>query len=440
MSRTVVLTGLSALAIGTLLGASCGNEDAIAPAALKQENIQECRSFDEIMPSFVKAMNTGQTAGLKTVIEGQLLVSPREGVPPPINDVIRALVTTLNRLATQPAEVGAARGQYCAPNESPPALTAANEICEIRRALELLIHQGKGLDAINVVGPMVLSVIDYIVGRGADGKPHYEVAAVFSGLCTQDANCQLSNGLDLAIGFSLYLQMQDGKQLVNDLFVLAEKPSFQELLGPTSALTEEGFVALIKSLRLAVQAADPSAIDTVVNSLSFSQQTKDDLQPVVADLKKVLVTPALINPTRKALTCIAAKDTNEDVSRMFYRLAIRDKLATLGITKLVATLKGLRTVDQRGSIIYLVGTLANAVRGDDQAIDSAASVCRTLLSTAPSPGQTRGNAELVLPTIGGDGVFGELICAADTLLFGCTGGASQPACLRTCGLDGGSCL
>ncbi len=438
MSRTVVFSGLGALAIGTILGAACGAENTIAPAAVKQENIQSCRTFSQILPNFEKAISTGQTDGLKTVIEGQLLVSPRPGVPPPINDVLRAVFLTLNSLALKPAEAGAAAGQYCAPSTSPPPLGKANELCEVRRALDVLVHQGKGIDAINVLSPLLQSVIDYIVGRGTDGKTHYEVSAIFSGLCAQDMNCQLSNGLDLAIGFSAYLQLQDGKTLVNDLFVLAEKPSFQALLDPTSALTEDGFVAILKGLRPAIQAADPAALDTVINSLPFPQATKDDLAPVVADLKKVLVTPALIVPTRRALTCIAAKDTNDDLPRMLYRLAIRDKLATLGITKLVATLKGINEIDARGSLVYLIGTLASAVRDDDQAIDSAASVCRTMLSTAPVPGQTRGNAELILPSIGGHGIFGEVICAADTLLFGCTGG-KQPACELACRADGGTC-
>ena len=398
MSRTVVIAAVSALLFGTLLGASCGADELVAPAALKQENIQQCRNFDQIMPNFLKAISTGQTDGLKTVIEGQLLVSPRADVPPPINDVLRAVFVTLNRLATKPAEAGAARGQYCRPSESPPPLLESNELCEIRRSLEVLVHQGKGIDAINVTGPLFTSVIDYIVGRGTDRTPHYEVASVFSGLCTQDANCQLSNGLDLIIGFSSYLQLQDGKQLVTDLFVLAEKPSFQELLAPTGGLTEDGFVAIFRALRPAIAAADPAAIDTAINSLPFSQQSKTDLKPVIEDLKKILVTPALINPTRKALTCLERKDPKEDLARMLYRLAIRDAQAQLGITKLVAALKGLQEVDKRGSIIFVLNTLASAVRDDDQAIDSAASVCRTILSTTPAAGQTRGNAELVLPT------------------------------------------
>ncbi len=437
MSRTVVLTCSLALVAGAFFGASCGADELVAPAALKQENIQQCRSYEKIMPNFLKAINAGQTEGLKSVVQGQLLVSPREGVPPPINDVLRAVFLTLNRLSLKPAEKGAARGQYCAPRESPPPIGEANEICEVRRSLEVLIHEGKGIGALNVVSPIVQSVIDYITGRGTGRVAHYEVAQTMSNLCTQDFNCRLSNSLDLTINFSAYLQLQDGKQLVSDLFTLAGKESFQQLLLPSNALTEDGFVAILQALRPAIQAADPAALDTAVSALPLSQQAKNDLKPLVEDLKKILMTPALIGPVRNALTCIQAKDTNDSIARMLYRLAIRDQQATLGITKLVESLKGLQQIDSRGSLIYLAGTLASAVRNDEQAIDSAASVCRTLLSTTPAPGQVRGNAELVLGTLGGRGIFGEVVCAADTLLFGCAGG-KQPACELICKPDGGA--
>ena len=66
-----------------------------------------------------------------------------------------------------------------------------------------------------------------------------------------------------------------------------------------------------------------------------------------------------------------------------------------------------------------------------QAIDSAAKVCRTLLSTRPPAGQAQSNAQLALLVIAdffAAGIVVEGICAIDTLIFGCTGGP-QPACM-----------
>ena len=101
-----------------------------------------------------------------------------------------------------------------------------------------------------------------------------------------------------------------------------------------------------------------------------------------------------------------------------------------GFTQLVGVVNGVKGVDERGALPHLIGTIADAVRKDEQAIDSAAKVCRTLLSTKPPAGQAQSNAQLALPVVAdlfASGIVAESICAIDTLVFGCTGGP-QPAC------------
>ena len=125
-----------------------------------------------------------------------------------------------------------------------------------------------------------------------------------------------------------------------------------------------------------------------------------------------------------------SKDKNLDAVRMLYRLAIRDKLPEFGLTRLAQLLREVRAVDERGSLLYLAGTMAAAVKTDEQAIDSAAKVCRTVFSTQSTAVQSKSNAELALPVMAdlfAHGVASEVVCAADTLLWGCAGG-SQPAC------------
>ena len=119
-----------------------------------------------------------------------------------------------------------------------------------------------------------------------------------------------------------------------------------------------------------------------------------------------------------------------DTVRMLYRLAIEEQCPEFGLTRLTGVLQGIQDVDKRGSLIFIVGTLARAVRSDDLAIDSAAKVCRTIFSTAKAPGAAQSNAQLALPVVGDlvkAGVINEGICAIDTLIFGCAGGM-QPAC------------
>ncbi len=393
--------------------------------------MQQCRTFEQLMPRFVKAISTGRTQNLKTVVENQLLKTTRDDVPPPINDVLRIIFATLNALASKPPEPGGTKDSYCAPAGTPPPLNLANEVCEMRRSIDVLVHQGKGLDAIAVIEPQLQAIIDYLTGTGtsADKAPHYEVAAAFSNLCSNTAQCQLSNGLDLIIAFTDYANTAPGKKLVQDLNTLGTRTSLTAFLAPQN-LTEDGFVAISRALIPAVQGADPQALQNAFDQLPLSPELKADLGPIVADLKVILLTPTLIEPTRKALNCITVSDRNSDIVRMLYRLAIRDMRPEFGITRLSQVFRQIQDVDQRGSLIFLANTLAKAVRSDEIAIASAASTCKTLLSTSVPAGQAQSNAQLALPVVADllrNGLVQEAICAIDTLLFGCSGGA-QPAC------------
>lgn len=433
MLRTPKLAWLAVL-LGValiVLGVACSADDEVAPPA-KQANLSQCKGFEQLMPNFLSAIRSGKTENLRIVIENHLVAGDpnRPDVPPPINDVLRALFTTLNAFASQPAEAGAVDGELCA--QTPPPLDHANQLCEMRRALDLLVHQGKGLAAIEILTPLLNAIINYIVGTGPDHTPHYEVAAVLAGGCAQDGKCQLSNGLDLLIALSTFLGTQEGKNLQGQLNTLtaADGGSLLSLLNPQS-LTENDFVSLYNLLLSALQSADPAELDSLISNPLLSSY-KSQLQPVVDAVKPLLDpnhSPDIIDPLRKVLFCIQAKDANSDVARMLYRLFLRDNL--LSLSDVTATLQGLQDIDPRGSLIHLLGTIAYAVRSDEQAIDSTANVCRTLLSTNPDDNDGKSNSALALPVVADlihDGVIGEAICAIDTLVFGCAGGA-QPACM-----------
>jgi hypothetical protein len=435
MRSFILRSWVFAAVASAALAISCGAEDKVAPAAIATSaSSVQCKDFAQLMPAFEHAISTGQTENLKIVVENQLLKPLREGGVAPINDVMRSIFQTLTRLASAAPEPGAPTGQTCAADTSPPPLSQANDICEIRRALDSLVHEGKGIEAVNLVSPQLQILLNYIAGRGNDcqGKPrtaHYEVAAVFSSLCTQDANCQLSNGLDLLVAFSDYANTPAGKKLANDLNALAAQDAILNLLDP-SQLTEDDTVAIIKALIPAIEGADSTSLHNAFNQLPLSQPVLTALQPMVDDLADVLSHPELITPIRRAITCVTGKDTNYEAVRMAYRIAIGEKCEAFGLTRLTAALKGLEDVDQRGSLIFVAGQLGRAIRSDEEAVDSAAVVCRTIFSTAPEAGQARPNAQMVIPVAAQlveAGVVSEGICAADTLLFGCAGG-KQPAC------------
>lgn len=422
------------VAFTVLVFAACGAENAVAPPAEQTNDIRECRGFEELMPNFLKIIADGKTANLKRLVETQLLISDRPDVPPPINEVLRIIFKTLNTFALKPKEPGAVGDEFCAPTTSPPPLTQANELCEIRRALDKLVHQGAGIDAIELIEPQLLTVVNYLTGTGNDCKgrprvPHYELSGVVSRFCSQNLNCQLTDGLDMTIAMTDYVNTADGKLLVQHLNELAAKPSITGLLNP-QALTEDGMVSIARTLITAIPGADAASLRSTFDSLPLPDEVKMDLQPVVDDLAKILNHPEIMTPLKRSLNCLTMEDRSLDSVRMIYRLAIEEQCSEFGLTRLTAALQGLQDVDQRGSIIFIVGTLARAVRSDELAIDSAANVCRTILTTAKGPNQVQSNAELALPVVGElvkGGVVSEGICAIDTLLFGCAGGV-QPAC------------
>lgn len=431
-----------------LVALSCGAENLEAPPAEQRADLMQCRGLDQLMPNFVQAVSQGRTENLKHLVETQLLTPLREGDAPPVNDVLRSIFKTLDAFARKPPEAGAQGADYCAPASSPPPLEAANELCEMRRAMDVLVHQGKGIDAIDLVEPQLNTALEYITGEGQKCNggartPHYEISAAIAGMCGQTAQCQLNDGLDLLIGLTGYIQTPDGKALMDHLNALTSNPdggSLTSFLNPAS-LTENDAVALVKGLLPMLQAADSAELENGFNALPLPSDLKSDLRPVIDDLKKLLARDDLMRPLRHALNCMWGVDSigrpngqdsakNYPIVRMVYRLALEEECPEFGLTRLTAVLKGVQDVDSRGSLIYLAGTLAKAVRADETAIDSTAIVCATLFSTARAPGEARSNAELALPVAADlvkNHVINEGICAADTLIFGCAGGA-QPAC------------
>ncbi len=443
MRRPWLPVAAAAFAVGFLF-AACGADNLDSPPPpVAPADIRQCQGFGQLMPNFVGAISTGRTENLRILIENQLLKPEREGDAPPINDILRAVFRTLDGFARKPAEPGAPAGQYCVPTAplalnpdggapisvQQPPLTRANELCEMRRSLDLLVHQGKGIEAIKLIEPQLLAVLEYLIGQGKDRTPHYEVSAVLSKMATNSGNCRMTDGLDLVIAFTDYANTPEGKKLAADLNELAGKQSITGLLDP-SALTEDGTVAIVRTLIPAIQSANPTDLENAFTSLPLPDQVKTDLRPALDDLKVIMGQPQLMNPMKASLNCYSKSDTNFELVRMIHRLALRDKLPEFGLTRLTAVLKGVQDVDQRGSLIFIVGALARAVRTDETAIDSTSKVLRTLLSTAPVTGQVRSNAELALPVatdLVKAGVIQEGICAIDTLIFGCAGGA-QPAC------------
>lgn len=413
---------------------SCGAQDAVAPAAEHDPAKVQCKSFDELMPNFVNAIDTGQTEGLRQVFQEHLLVSSRPDVPPPANDVLRALFGILAGYAQLPHEAGAPEGEYCA--LSPPPLSESHPLCDLRRTMDLMVHDQAGIDTVRMLDPLIGGAVDYLIGKAPSADvPHYEVAGVLSGMCRQSVACQMSDTLDLLIGFTDFAQTDAGKAAIPHLVALVNNPALEPYLSDNAQTYggEDGMVALFKVLTQTIEGMEsPDDLDTLPID-QMPAELQPDLKAVIADMKLMMDParePNLLAPLKKVMNCMSVQDTNSEIVRMVFRLGLVQHLPAFGLHNLIDVVNTLLAVDERGTLLHLANTLVVSLRQDDQAMTSAAKVCEALFSNTVEPGETQSNAQLALPvvsTLFDQGVLEEGVCAADTLLYGCAGG-TQPAC------------
>lgn len=389
------------------------------------------------MPRFFRAISTGQTENLRAVIHDHLMAGERPEDPPPVAEVVRSLFSTLSAFARQPPEAEAPAGQVCAQPESKPPLEEAHPLCEVRRAMELVVQQGQGVEALRLVDPLLAGVFNYILGRPpSSAYPHFEVAGVVAGMCSQSAVCRLEDTLDLTVGLAEFARSPDGKGALGRAEAAAKNPALRPFLeGDGSAYGgENGIAALGKIfIQTILGMEDPAELDKLPID-KLPPEIQPDARASLGDLKKLLDPrrePNVLRPLKKVLSCYQLHDKDEAVIRMVYRLGFQANLPELWPSSWIRVAKGLRDSDSRGTFLYLIRIFAAELRRDGRAVDSAAKVCRTLFSTQVPRGATRSNVERALPVVANlfaQGVAGETLCATDTLVFGCTGG-SQPACL-----------
>ncbi len=426
--RLLVLLGGGALAAAAVTGAlSCGADDLVAPRMEKSEELASCRSFEELMPRFTQAISSGQTEGLRQVLKNEVLVNGRAGEPSPLLDLLRSVFATFATFARQGPERGASPGQICA--TPPPPVAQAHPLCEIRRALDSLVHDGKGLKAFQLVDPQVTAILKYILGQApASSVPHYEVATVLQRMCGQNAVCQISDTLDLIIALTAFAETSEGRTILNNTQQLLHNPGLQPFLTNNAEQYggENGVIALVRVVLQTVQGMDdPSDLDALPIS-SLPANLRADAQRGLTDLKSLLDPkrePNVLRPLKKVSSCLNGSDANLDAIRMFYRLWFDAKLPEFSFPNTIDVAVGLRDTDSRGTLLHLANTLVTTIRQDESSVDSAAAVCRVLFA--------KENAQRALPvvaTLFEQGVVSEFLCATDTLVYGCAGGSAQLAC------------
>ncbi len=440
------------IAVGVGNG-SCGADNLDAPQAPPLK--QQCQSLSQMAPALTSLLldpSSNQSAQLRYVIQNYLLASPGPNQEPPIVSLLRIGFGTINAFANDPPEPG---GNPCN-DASPPEPQFANRICELRRMLNTFVHQGEGLDALHLIDPVIYDVFGYIEGQAPLATtPHYEVADFLSRSCASPGLCKMTSTLDLLAAVLAYLRPPQGAIALNAIVTLWNDPN---LTGPNGFLTnlnvqgnigEDGFVALFQFLLSAILEMKPDStyfdnFQNVLNQFVYPNINdtqypglRTELDNVVAIVKDMLDPTReepILQPLQDFAYCVSQIDQNYfnkngDLIRMVYRLAFDAQV--LGMKDLLNAFQGLLALDQRGTVIETLHSLVVAVRGDDQGVTALGQVCAVSLCATSSP-VCQGNAQRVVPVAADlfdQGAVAEILCVADTFLYGCSGG-SQPACTK----------
>jgi hypothetical protein len=451
---------LSLLAATGIADGSCGADNMDAPAGPPAP--QQCQSLSQMAPAFTSIIlnqDSLDSQQLKYLVQNYLLQPAGPGGEAPIVELLQIGFDTINTFANDPPELG---GNPCN-DANPPPPVSANRICDLRRMMYQFVHQGTGLTALTLLDPTIYDVFGYIRGDPAlaadppnPTTPHYEIADFISRSCSTPGLCKMTSAFDLLAGVLDYLRPPRGQSTLSDIVTLWNDPN---LTGPNGFLTnldvqgnlgEDGFVALGQFLVSAIleMKDDSTYFDNIQNVLNqFIYPNINDTQypglhaeldAVVADVQEMLdptrAVPVL-QPLQDAAYCYSEVDQDyfnkqSDMIRMIYRLSFVANV--LGLKDLLSAFQGLMSLDPQGIVIETLYSLVVAFRGDDLGMSALADLCSTALTNTPdSSGQA--NAQRIVPVAADlfqQGAAAELLCVADTFLYGCTGGA-QPACPST---------
>jgi hypothetical protein len=317
--------------------------------------------------------------------------------------------------------------------------------------------------------------LGYIVGAPPMGATHYEVAGVLQASCSK-ANCRTEDVLDMATGLLSFLEPTSAqpnrpKELLAQINALLNHEKLKPLMdsmstgmtvdgktgedgvialgnllinntkaiGTTKAAFEHDYhcnieVQLNSTLGSLVNWSDPAyaslrtMLDQFIGAHTDCNAPHNGAHSLLYDMLDPTRPEPLLVPMQKVLACSQENDPNSALMKMVYQLAFVED--TLGLKNLMGAIEQVANQDDRLAILTFTKTLLKMIRADEEGTAAARKLCAQALDTHPPADGGRTNAQLVLPVaydLFAAGATSELICVADTLLFGCAGG-SQPAC------------
>lgn len=348
----------------------------------------------------------------------------------PLGNVLDVSLRAMATIATDPPEAPGLPAPGCldalAAQHLPPQ--QRNRMCELRRALDVLLQQQGGQNLINDPGvkKVILTVLDYVEGK-LDGRPHYDL---FTGLGRMagagTASCDPAAPWQLLDNLLGYLTPQVAAQMLGHLQVLLDDPQMKQLLaqlsaGGSSAAGRDSVIVLANTLGPGIAAAASGQealstlnplLDQIYNSSSFSDALKNEVRAVVADASALLAGgTGIFRPVQGVLRCAASPqvrcassatctDHDNELVGALYDILSRPEDApggSLDLATLVGALKTLATIDQTGQTGRTLRLIVQGVEGSPDPNDAhdARDAVAALAAEALTPAQ----GERLLPAV-----------------------------------------
>ena len=318
----------------------------------------------------------------------------------PLGDVLGLALRAMNVIADDKPESSAQPPPGCltaAQAESLPA-DQRNRICELRRALDVLLQQNGGINIVNDpdVKKVLISLLDYIQGNTTpDHQTHYDLlvpvgrlAAANTAVCDPAALWQL---LDNMLG---YLTPSIAATQLGTLQLLLADPNTKALLGSLTASGgaqgRDSMILLVHTLSpgivSATSAADvlgPNGSITqlvkqfVDNSSTYPQSFKDEVHAALDGVYSMLSdkTFDIFTPLQHLVACMGSPEvrcidpstcTNHDdalIGALYDVISLPEAEGGIDLATLVGALKSLATLDQTGQTGRTVRLIVQGIEG-----------------------------------------------------------------------------
>ena len=267
-----------------------------------------------------------------------------------------------------------------------------NRMCELRRALDVLLQQNGGSALINDpnVRKVLLSLLDYVQGK-TDGQTHYDLLTPVGRMAgANTASCDpaaLWMVLDHLFG---YLTPQTAAAQLGAIQVLLADPYTRSFLanlsGGGGAQGRDSVILLFHGLTPSITtaangAAALGAIDNLLNSLVYGssavpQSFKDEIKAVMDNTSGMLAdSTGIFPPLQKVLACAASPQvrcmdpsscTNHDdelIGALYDILSKPEPAGGVDLATLVGALKTLTTLDQTGQTGRTIRLIVQGIEG-----------------------------------------------------------------------------